>query len=298
MASRKQIAASRRNGRLGGPKTPEGKAVSRLNARKHGIFASALTPLDHEELRGVHDRCRAELRPVGFLEEAVVEKIALMYLRLQRCARAEAEYHVLTWTAHPSQENLLLADPASLFDRGHFETTVTLVQRYDTTLTNQFLKLIHELQALQDRRSCEQEATEQHHPAQLRNKPDPSDTPFSQGDTPSPAGDVPPCARAASPAPDEASPAVAAGGLHEEPDPAAVASPGTPAAALQNEPNPSQAPASQDDTEEPLDAPGLTGRRPEGNGAASRDPFQPHPRLPYWHRRGHAPDAHRARSGR
>jgi hypothetical protein len=176
MASEKQIEANKRNGRLGGPKTPEGKAVSRLNARKHGIFASALTPLDHDELRGIHDRCRAELQPVGFLEEAVVEKIALTYLRLQRCARAEAEYHVLTWTAAAWDARVPPAEPASTFDRGHFETTVTLVQRYDTTLTNQFLKLIHELQSLQERRASvgPEPAEGPPVPAVLQNEPNSS----------------------------------------------------------------------------------------------------------------------------
>ena len=54
MATQRQLEACRRNGRLGGPKTAAGKAVARLNARKHGIFASALTDEDAEELDGIH----------------------------------------------------------------------------------------------------------------------------------------------------------------------------------------------------------------------------------------------------
>ena len=43
MATKKQVAANRRNALKGGVKTLKGKAISRLNARKHGIFASAVT---------------------------------------------------------------------------------------------------------------------------------------------------------------------------------------------------------------------------------------------------------------
>jgi hypothetical protein len=81
----------------GGVKTEEGKLISRLNARKHGIFASALTTEDSEDLYGIEDELIASLRPVGRVEEMLVEKLALTYLRMQRCARAKAEYHVQTW---------------------------------------------------------------------------------------------------------------------------------------------------------------------------------------------------------
>jgi len=97
MASAKQVLANRRNGLKGGVKTEEGKAISRLNARKHGIFASALTPQDSEEACGIEDELIASLRPVGRVEEMLVEKLALTYLRMQRCARAEAEFHVAAW---------------------------------------------------------------------------------------------------------------------------------------------------------------------------------------------------------
>ncbi len=288
MASQKQIAANRRNARLGGPKTPEGKAVSRLNARRHGIFASALTPMDHEELRGIHDRCRAELQPVGFLEEAVVDKIAAVYLSLQRCALAHAEYHLLTWKQHPCQADWPRRHPDDRFDLNYFETTVVLVQRYDTTLTNQFLRLIHELQSLQGRRSGDQEA--------------PAPPVFAGGEYRASQSSRAPCARltgdslprqpaalqnepnstprpALLPVRGEPCPAGAASS-RERPssrprdlEPATTEDPSAPGAALQNEPNLPQPSASQEDTEDPLDAIGLTSRRPPG--AACRDPFEP-----------------------
>jgi hypothetical protein len=313
MASQKQVEANRRNAKLGGPKTPEGKARSRLNARKHGIFASALTPMDHEELRGIHDRCRAELQPVGFLEEAIVDKIAAVYLSLQRCALAHAEYHLLTWKQHPCQVDWPRRHPDDRFDLNYFETTVVLVQRYDTTLTNQFLKLIHELQALQKRPSRGEEAPVPGAPAPLRNELAPGAAPSRErpssrprdlerattedpvapeaalqnepNSTPRPA--LPPVHGGSGPA-GAASSRERPSGRPRDLDPATTENHAAPGAALRNEPNLSQPSASQEDADEPLDAIGLTSRRPPGAGP--RDPFQPHPRLPYWHSRRAAPN--------
>lgn len=153
----KQTEASRRNGSNGGVKTIEGKAVSRLNARKHGIFASALTEYDQEDIQGIHAELAGWIRPVGPVEEMLVEKLAHTYLRLQRCARAEAEYHIRTWET-PCDDEFALEHSArrarlkmhvSHFDPGRFETAVKLFARYDTTLTNQFVKLLHEIERLQ-----------------------------------------------------------------------------------------------------------------------------------------------------
>ncbi len=39
MTSEKQIEANKENGKLGGVKTDEGKAVSKYNAIKHGLLS-------------------------------------------------------------------------------------------------------------------------------------------------------------------------------------------------------------------------------------------------------------------
>ncbi len=138
MASVRQVAANRENGLKGGVKTEDGKAITRLNARrsalssrpmgKHSIFVTALTEEDSEEVCGYEDELIAELRPVGRIEEMLVEKVALTWLRIQRCARAEAEHHIS-----------ICQTP----------NTMKLIDLYDTRLTNQFLKLLHEIERLQ-----------------------------------------------------------------------------------------------------------------------------------------------------
>jgi hypothetical protein len=151
-----QIEASRRNGKLGGVKTDEGKAVSRMNARKHGIFDAALTICDQDDLRGVHAELQASVRPDGMIEEMLVEKLAHIYVRLQRCARAEGEYHTRTWERRRDEHSLKrqakrLRDGMrdTTFSVGSFERAVELFARYDTTLTNQFVQILHEIERVQ-----------------------------------------------------------------------------------------------------------------------------------------------------
>jgi len=157
MTTKRQIEANRRNARKGGPKTEEGKAVSRLNARKHGIFASALTQEDDDELGTVHEQLCAWYRPAGPVEAMLVEKLAHTYVRLQRCARAEAEYHIRTWE-RPLTDHFRIREEvqrrnlnmhATNFSPQDFSGSVELFARYDTTLTNQMIRLIHEIERLQ-----------------------------------------------------------------------------------------------------------------------------------------------------
>jgi hypothetical protein len=170
MSSEKQVAANRQNSLKGGVKSEEGKAVSRLNARKHGIFAAALTPEDTEECSGIEEELIASLRPVGRVEEMLVEKIALTYLRMQRCARAEAEFHIRTWQ-EPHEEfeerrweviQQLRAEGvhATPFREEVFERMVKLVDLYDARLTNQWLKLLHEIERLQRLRKAHERETD------------------------------------------------------------------------------------------------------------------------------------------
>lgn len=143
--TRKQLAANRRNARKAGVKTEEGKRRSRLNARKHGIFAEALTERDQEELEQVAERFFAELSPANVVEETLVEKLALAYLKLQRCAGAEAEYFERVYRPTDRERR----KGTTSFKSRPFEEMVELVNRYDVSLTNQFMKLLHELERLQ-----------------------------------------------------------------------------------------------------------------------------------------------------
>jgi hypothetical protein len=92
--SMRKVEANRRNAlKSTGPRTPRGKAHSRRNAFKHGLFIRDLDELqdgeDPREFRECHKRLRDELQPVGPCEEIEVEYIAICWLRLQRLWRYE-----------------------------------------------------------------------------------------------------------------------------------------------------------------------------------------------------------------
>ena len=83
-----------------GPKTPEGKAVSRGNALKHGLTAkTVLLPGENpDEIQARADCWRETYNPQGAAEEELVDQIALCSLRLKRIAAAEeavlaAQFH-------------------------------------------------------------------------------------------------------------------------------------------------------------------------------------------------------------
>src|SRR5215216_2423812 len=97
MASRKQIQANRQNAlKSTGPKTPEGKDTARLNATKHGLLSQEVLPGEDEDaLKELAERLRAELQPVGEMENLLVERIIDATWRLRRLSRVEAG--IFTW---------------------------------------------------------------------------------------------------------------------------------------------------------------------------------------------------------
>lgn len=92
-ASTARQRANARNARLStGPRTPEGKARSSMNAVKHGIRSPApvIDGLEtHEEWTSHRDAVVRGLRPVGELETAYAERAALFLWRSDRVIRYE-----------------------------------------------------------------------------------------------------------------------------------------------------------------------------------------------------------------
>lgn len=95
--SEKKIEANRRNAKLStGPRTEAGKNRSRYNAIKHGIFSRDMLQswgLGKEEAKEFDDLLTALLedrKPVGVLEEVLVQRIALCFWRLRRAVQYEA----------------------------------------------------------------------------------------------------------------------------------------------------------------------------------------------------------------
>jgi hypothetical protein len=97
MLSSKQIAANQNNALMStGPKTPEGKAASKMNALKHGIRSKEVLVRGlnvRENPRGLdalYERFWEDLNPVGPMEELLVDQIVTAYWRKLRALRAES----------------------------------------------------------------------------------------------------------------------------------------------------------------------------------------------------------------
>lgn len=142
--TQKKVEANRLNGQKGGVKTEAGKLVSRYNAVRHGIFREAKSNYE----KGMFGELIAELteyfQPVGILENILLERIALAYLKLFRIARAEREYVDSELTGIVASMNLdKKLGVSAVRDLGG------LYLRYETTAENRLHKNIHELQRLQ-----------------------------------------------------------------------------------------------------------------------------------------------------
>jgi hypothetical protein len=91
-ATAKQLHANRINAlRSTGPTSPAGKAAVARNAVRHGILGGTLLLADEDpsEFHGLLDDLSTSLRPVGALELALVERIAVSLWRQRRLVRAE-----------------------------------------------------------------------------------------------------------------------------------------------------------------------------------------------------------------
>ena len=93
--SQRKLKANRENARKStGPKTPSGKAFSRRNAIKHGLFVSHRTDFEAldenpQEYEDLLNGLWGQYQPVGKGEEVEVERIALCYWRQKRAWRHE-----------------------------------------------------------------------------------------------------------------------------------------------------------------------------------------------------------------
>jgi len=111
--SRKQQLANKANAKKStGPKTRAGKTRSKMNAMKHGILSSETLIADGETvenaeaLADLRDELRADLAPVGTLEEFLVDRLLVQIWRLRRLLRFEtgatrevADDVVASWVA-------------------------------------------------------------------------------------------------------------------------------------------------------------------------------------------------------
>jgi hypothetical protein len=144
-----KLAANRQNAQHStGPKTEAGKAQSRRNALKHGIFAENMfvygeTPSEYQELLGA---LREDLAPQGAVEELLVEKIAICVWRGKRVLRCEGG---LVKALAKYSEKEMRDHRALPISSGYLDC----ILRYDGMIQRQLSSTLSQLERLQRARS-------------------------------------------------------------------------------------------------------------------------------------------------
>ena len=143
--SARKLAANRANAqRSTGPRTAEGKAKSRRSAVTHGLTARFFPGViqvgiaEWQEFEAVLADLYDYYEPQGALEELLLEKVTIEYMRYRRLVERE--------------HNLCVANPGA-----SFLEIVNKLARYQTAINNQLFEAIRELERRQAQRK-EQEA--------------------------------------------------------------------------------------------------------------------------------------------
>jgi len=88
--SEKRREANKKNAQKStGPKTPEGKEISRANALKHGLCAQVVVPEDAVAMQIRCNHVYQALKPHNDYQSWMVDHVALFSLRIDRCERIE-----------------------------------------------------------------------------------------------------------------------------------------------------------------------------------------------------------------
>jgi hypothetical protein len=158
MTTEKQIKANRENAKKGGVKTPEGKAIVRYNALKHGLLSKEvlLEGEDEKSLVELRKKLYRELKPASELELILVDRIVANTWRLKRAIRVEREMIIddcneEDWQGNIKKKNL---GEAFSYDFVNYDTYGKFI-RYETSIERGIYRALHELQRIQSARKGE-----------------------------------------------------------------------------------------------------------------------------------------------
>ena len=155
-ASAAQLAANRANAlRSTGPRSPEGRSVSRLNARRHGLRAASALLLPSESKvawQTLVAELQADLKPEGEVEDLLVERIAVAVWKLRRAAVFEVG-------ALEAEDVAEVGVGRAAWRDANKGQVLGLVVRYGRSCEASLYQALHELERRQTRRSGAQVPT-------------------------------------------------------------------------------------------------------------------------------------------
>ncbi len=156
--SQKQLEANRKNAKLGGVKTEEGKIISKYNALKHGLLSKEVL-LEGEDEKALIDfggKLRLELNPKTEFELLLVDRIVANSWRLRRVIQIEVE--MIKDDCKDSLGETKGLGEAFSYDFANYDTYGKLL-RYETGIERGIYKALHELQRIQSTRMGEKPVT-------------------------------------------------------------------------------------------------------------------------------------------
>jgi len=156
MISEKQLQANRSNALAStGPTTAAGKEKVSQNACKHGLLSEHVVVYkeSQDQFNCFHQELLSHLEPVGFLEEALADRIAAALWRLHRAERIEVELLDTIYFDKIRYESNRIAKRITLGAaiRSDLSTGNTLsnFNRYEAHIERALFRTLHELQRLQ-----------------------------------------------------------------------------------------------------------------------------------------------------
>jgi hypothetical protein len=138
MATKRQIAANRRNARKSsGPKTPQGKATASMNALRHGLRARkvVIPGEEQDEFDQLHAGLQNQYQPQNPAEQHLVDQAAIAQWKLVRAEVFEAK----CYAEKPSAEA-----QAAIFGR---------MTQFQCRLERAYFKAYKELERIQAERA-------------------------------------------------------------------------------------------------------------------------------------------------
>ena len=133
-------SANDANARLStGPTTPDGKARSAQNARKHGLTAKDLIigPEDREEFNDLLAGFEADVAPQGTLQQSLFDQLVAAAWNLRRIRRIETEICSRASTY------------GDLINDNEIQTKLERLARHNSRIERTFHRSLKELKALQ-----------------------------------------------------------------------------------------------------------------------------------------------------
>ncbi len=188
MSSNLKSETARINGaKSHGPHTPEGRAKSSLNSRKHGLAAKyALLPGEPtDEFQLLFDDYTAQFQPHTGVETELVEVMVIARCRLRRLLAIETNLFEVEISRREKQIDREFADLdddsrlawvfQKLADNG---TSIAMLIRYEGVINRSYEKALKQLLLLQSRRPTPPPAPEN---TKIQNEPNPDPRPTDVG---------------------------------------------------------------------------------------------------------------------